>query len=242
MIFHQYLHTTPTIAASYLLGCAGKASAVVVDPIGAIQPYLQDAETFGLKIHYVIDTHIHADHHSSALELVRASGAHYALHESVEASYDFNPLRDNERLELGNVTLTVWHTPGHTPEHVTLLVTDHTRAAEPWLLLTGHTLLVGDLGRTELASSAEEGASELFKSVQRLKTLPDYLEVYPGAFSGSLCGRKLSGKAASTIGFERRFNVAFGLTDKTEFIKTMLQDIPPRPDHFETVRAANLGL
>lgn len=240
MILRQYLYTEPVVAASYLLGCGGKASGAIIDPIGSIEAYLEDAVRLGLNIHTVIDTHVHADHRSSARDLAAATGAKYVLHESVQAEFAFDAARDGDTLTLGNVELTVWHTPGHTPEHLSLLVTDRTRAAEPWMILTGHTLMVGDLGRTELASSAEDGARALYRSVQRWKTLPDYLEVYPGAFSGSVCGRGLSGKASSTIGFERRFNQAFRLEDETAFIARMLEDIPPRPENFERIRQANL--
>ncbi len=240
MILRQYLHTDPAIGASYLLGCGGKASGTVIDPMGAIEPYLEDAARIGLKILYVIDTHVHADHRSSARELAAKTGAKYVLHESVQAGFNFHPARDGDTLELGNVVLTLWHTPGHTPEHLCVLVTDRTRASEPWTILTGHTLMVGDLGRTELASSAEDGARALYRSVQRLKSLPDYLEVLPGAFSGSVCGRSLSGKPSSTIGFERLFNKAFRIEDEAEFVTMMLQDIPPRPEGFERLRAQNL--
>ena len=132
-------------------------------------------------------------------------------------------------LELGNVSVQVLHTPGHTPEHISLLVTDRTRADEPWFVLTGHTLMVGDLGRTELATSAEEGARALFRSVQSLKALPDYLEILPGAYSGSVCGRSLSGKPTSTIGFEKRHNKAFRIDDEDAFVRAMVADIPPPP-------------
>jgi hydroxyacylglutathione hydrolase len=194
MIVRQYLHTDPAIGASYLLGCGGKASGAVIDPMGAIEPYLKDAARLDLKILYVIDTHVHADHRSSARELAEKTAAKYVLHESVNAAFHFHPARDGDTIELGNVVLTLWHTPGHTPEHLCILVTDRTRATEPWMVLTGHTLMVGDLGRTELTSSAEDGARALHRSVQRLKSLSDYLEVLPGAFSGSVCGRSLSGK------------------------------------------------
>jgi hydroxyacylglutathione hydrolase len=133
------------------------------------------------------------------------------------------------------------HTPGHTPEHIALIVTDHTRSEEPWFVLTGHTLMVGDLGRTELATSAEDGARTLFRSVQRLKTLPDHLEVLPGAYSGSVCGRSLSGKPTSTIGFERRFNKAFRTDDEDDFVRAMLAEIPPAPPEATAVRAKNAG-
>jgi hydroxyacylglutathione hydrolase len=241
MILRQYLHETPVIAASYILGCGGKAKAVVVDPVAEPAFYQQEAERLGMKILYVIDTHVHADHLSTGRDLATLTGAAYVLHSSVKAGYDFHRVEDGNTLELGNVHLTLWHTPGHTPEHLTLLVTDHTRSSEPWFVLTGHTLMVADMGRTELASSAEAGAKALFTTAQRLKTLPDFVEIYPGAFSGSVCGRGLSGKPVSTIGFEKRFNKAFQRTDENEFVSLMLKEIPPRPTDFETIRATNLG-
>lgn len=241
MILRQYLHEQPVIAASYLLGCGGKAKGVVVDPVAKPEFYEQEANRLGVKILYVIDTHVHADHLSTGRDLATLTGAAYVLHSSVQAGYNFHKFEDGDRLELGNVHLTVWHTPGHTPEHLTLLVTDHTRSDEPWLVLTGHTLMVADMGRTELASTPEVGAKALFTTAQRLKTLPDFVEIYPGAFSGSVCGRGLSGKPVSTIGFEKRFNKAFQLTDENEFVSLMVKDIPPRPADFETIRATNLG-
>lgn len=240
MILRQYLHESPVIAASYLLGCGGKAKGVVVDPVAEPAFYQNEAERLGMNILYVIDTHVHADHLSTGRELAALTGADYVLHSSVNTE-NVHKVEDGDRLELGNVLLTFWHTPGHTPEHLSLLVTDKTRSAEPWLVLTGHTLMVGDMGRTELASSAEEDAKALFTSAQRLKTLPDFVEVYPGAFSGSVCGRALSGKTASTIGFEKHFNKAFCITNENEFVSLMLKDIPPCPENFGSIRATNLG-
>ncbi|TIX37623.1 MAG: MBL fold metallo-hydrolase, partial [Mesorhizobium sp.] len=216
MILRQFLHSDP-VAASYLFGCGGKSAAAVVDPVGDIAPYLRVAEATGMRILYVVDTHIHADHISAGRTLAAASGAEYMLFEGAEAGFPFRRAKDGEVVELGNVAMTVMHTPGHTPEHISLLVTDRTRAAEPWFVLTGHTLMVGDLGRTELATSAEDGARTLFSSVRRLKQLPDHVEVLPGAYSGSVCGRSLSGKPTSTIGFEKRFNKAFRIDDEDAF-------------------------
>jgi len=241
VIVRQYLHTHPVVAASYLFGCGGKARGAVVDPVAEPEAYLADSEALALPITYVIDTHVHADHVSTGPRLAEAAGAEYVLFEQVEAGYGFTGVADGDELDLGNVRVRVLHTPGHTPEHITLAVTDHTRSEEPWFLLTGHTLMVGDLGRTELASSVEAGARALFRSAERLRGFADHVEVLPGAFSGSVCGRGLSGKPTSTIGFERRFNRAFAMTDEAAFVELMAQEIPPRPERFAEIRAENLG-
>jgi glyoxylase-like metal-dependent hydrolase (beta-lactamase superfamily II) len=242
MILRQFLHTDPVVAISYLFGCGGKAVGAVVDPVAEPDVYLGAARDAGLRIHYVIDTHVHADHVSSGRALARAAGVEYVLHEAAGAHFAFHGVGDGERLELGNVSVAVWHVPGHTPEHVALVVTDRTRANEPWLVFTGHTLLVGDMGRTELAASAEAGALALFDSAFRLRTLADPVVVLPGAFSGSVCGRGLSGVPLSTIGFERRHNRAFSITDRAPFVQQMLREIPPRPERAAELRAINMGV
>lgn len=195
-----------------------------------------------MKIRYVIDTHVHADHVSGGRKLADATGAEYVLHSSAATKYPFRQVPDGEELDLGNVQMRILHTPGHTPEHISVLVTDRTRGTDPWFVLSGHTLMVGDMGRTELASSAEEGARALFRSARKLKELPDHLEVLPGAFSGSVCGRSLSGKPASTVGFEKKFNVAFRIEDEEAFVHHMLQSIPTPPPDAAKIRAFNLGL
>ncbi len=240
MILRQFLHSDP-VAASYLFGCGGRAAATVVDPVGDIEPYLTAADETGMRIRFVIDTHLHADHISAGRALAEASGADYVLHAGAAVSFPFRGTRDGEDLEIGNVAIKALHTPGHTPEHISLLVTDRTRSSEPWFVLTGHTLMVGDLGRTELATSAEEGARALFGSAQRLKALPDHLEILPGAYSGSVCGRSLSGKPTSTIGFEKRYNTAFRIDDEAEFVRAMIADVPPPPPRAAEFRAVNSG-
>jgi glyoxylase-like metal-dependent hydrolase (beta-lactamase superfamily II) len=241
MILRQFLHQDP-VGISYLFGCGGRTSGAVVDPVGEIAPYLRAAETAGMRIHFVVDTHVHADHLSAGRQLAEAAGAAYVLSANAKVSFPFKAVADGEVLPLGNVEAKVLNTPGHTPEHICLLVCDNTRSNEPWFVLTGHTLMVGDLGRTELAVSAERGAKDLFQSVQRLKALPDHLEVLPGAYAGSVCGRRLSGKPSSTIGFEKRHNRAFGIDDEAEFIRFMLAEIPPAPLEAAAIRDANSGV
>jgi glyoxylase-like metal-dependent hydrolase (beta-lactamase superfamily II) len=241
MILRQTLHTSPAIASSYLFGCGSKGVGVVVDPVAKPQFYLNSASELGMQVRYVIDTHVHADHLSTGRELADAAGAAYLLHESVDAAFSFQRVDDGDRLELGNMVIDIMHVPGHTPEHIGLLVTDRARSTEPWFVITGHTLMVGDMGRTELASSAEAGARALFESAKRLKRLPDHIEVLPGAFSGSVCGRGLSGKPTSTIGFERRFNKAFSIDDRQAFVDLMVRDIPLPPPNAAANRSRNLG-
>lgn len=240
MILRPFLHVDP-VAISYLFGCGGKAAAAVVDPVGDIAPYLVTAEATGMRILYVVDTHIHADHVSAGRRLADAAGAEYVLFAGAEAAPPFHGIGDRGILPLGNVAAEILHTPGHTPEHVCLLVTDRTRSDDPWFVLTGHTLMVGDVGRTELAATADEGARVLFRSLQRLKGLPDHVEVLPGAFSGSVCGRRLSAKPSSTIGFERRHNAAFRIDHEDAFVQFMQEDIPLPPAHAADLRSMNAG-
>lgn len=241
MILRQFLHADP-VAISYLFGCGGRAAGAVVDPVGDISVYTEAAEKLGLRILYVIDTHIHADHVSPGRELAQVSGAEYVLFHAANAVQPFRGVREGERLELGNVAIEIMHTPGHTPEHISLIVRDRVRADEPWFVMTGHTLMVGDLGRTELAASAEDGARTLFRTAQRLKALPDHLEVLPGAYSGSVCGKSLSGKPTSTIGFEKRHNKSFRIDEEQAFVERMTSEIPPPPPRAAELRAINSGI
>jgi glyoxylase-like metal-dependent hydrolase (beta-lactamase superfamily II) len=239
MIFRQLLHFDP-VGASYLLGCGGHGVCAVVDPFVPVDTYLELAASTGMRIKYVVDTHVHADHLSGARQLAQLTGSEYVRHQSA-AGDGITGVSEGERLTLGNVVLTVLHTPGHTPEHISLTIVDATRGEAAWAVLTGHTLMVGDMGRTELATSIGEGAAQLWTSAERLKTLADHVEVWPGAFSGSVCGRGLSGKPSSTVGFERRFNRMFRLENRDEFIAAIQRDVPPPPMNAARIRATNLS-
>jgi hydroxyacylglutathione hydrolase len=211
-----------------------------VDPQSKdVNAYIEFAESKGMEIKYVIDTHIQADHLSGGVRLAQVTGADYCLHQSADVSFDFTPVTDNQALDLGNVAIQVLHTPGHTPESISLLVTDKSRGPEPWFLLTGDTLFVGAVGRPDLPGNAEESAALLYKSLQeKILPLPDPLEIYPGHFSGSVCGAGMSGKASSTLSFEKRCNPALTL-DRAAFIEKMTSGTPPKPAHIEVFLHAN---
>jgi hydroxyacylglutathione hydrolase len=240
MILRPFMHHDP-VGISYLFGCGGKQIGAVIDPVSDPSTYVQAAKETGMRIAYVIDTHLHADHVSPARDLASRTGAEYVLSAAANVAFPFRGVTDGEILPLGNVTATVVQTPGHTPEHICILMTDRTRADEPWFVFTGHTMMVGDLGRTELATSAERGARDLFRSARKLASLPDYVEVLPGAYAGSVCGRSLSGKPWSTLGFEKRHNQALRIEDESAFLTYMLAEIPPAPPDAARTRALNSG-
>ena len=225
--------------ASYLLGCGTLGQCAVVDPrADDVDAYIAFARTKKMRVTQVIDTHVHADHRSGGVALAKETGAPYRLHESADVDLAFTPMRDGEEIELGNTRLRVLHTPGHSPESVSLVVTDLKRGTDPWFVLTGDTLFVGAVGRPDLPGRARENAAQLYTSIhEKLLTLPDDLEVYPGHLSGSLCGAGLSGKPSSTIAFEQRWNPVLSL-ERDAFIAA-LADVPAKPAHMERILAAN---
>ncbi len=243
MFFRQRPAANATL--SYLFGCAGKQMAVAVDVVAGDEDwFIEEAQRAGASIVHVIDTHVHADHYSGGPELARRVGAPYYLHESNRGrgAIDFSPLRDGQRLEAGNVLVDVVHTPGHTTDSVCLLVRDLRRADEPWFVITGDTLFVGAVGRPDLAGREREMADQLYDTLQaRLLGLPNELEIYPGHQAGSACGAGLSGKPASTIGFEKRFNPMLSL-GKDEFVRELTAEIPPPPVDMNDIVRVNLGL
>ena len=227
--------------ASYLIGDESAGRAVVVDPAFAIEPYLEEAERRAVRIERVLETHNHADHVSGHGRLALEHGAPVAIHPAAEPAYVFHPLADGEEVEIGDVALRVMHTPGHRPEHCAFAVADRARADEPWLVLTGDSLFIGDAARPDLAVAATEGARGLFHSLRRLAELPDGVEVYPGHVAGSLCGAAMSSKASSTIGFERRFNRALRQEDEDEFVAQTTGGRTPRPPNLERIVELNRG-
>ena len=243
MFFKQLATKDATL--SYFFGCGGLGKAVAVDVVaGDEQWFIDQAKLAQVTITHVIDTHVHADHYSGGRKLAHITGAPYCLHESNTnvVQFPFQSLCDNETIAVGNVTIKVLHTPGHTLDSVCLLVTDKRRGDEPWFVITGDTLFVGALGRPDLAGREQVMAAMLFDSIHaKLLSLPNEVEIFPGHQAGSACGAGLSGKPSSTIGFEKRFNPGLKLNSKAEFVKLLTSEIPPRPADMERMVAANIA-
>jgi glyoxylase-like metal-dependent hydrolase (beta-lactamase superfamily II) len=240
MIFRPYYYFE-TGCAAYLFGCGSLGKSAVVDAHEEdIDAYISFAASKDMRITHVIDTHIHADHRSGGPALAKKAGAAYCLHAAADVALRFEPLSDGQEIELGNTRIRVLHTPGHTPESISLVVTDLRRSADPWFVLTGDTLFVGAVGRPDLPGRARENASELYESIHsKLLTLPDELELYPAHFSGSACGAGMSGKPSSSIAFEKRWNPLLSKT-REEFVDA-LSELPPKPAAMEQILRVNQG-
>jgi hydroxyacylglutathione hydrolase len=240
--------------ASYLIGCAAAGEAVVIDPNRDVDQYLRAARALGVRVAHVTETHIHADFVSGARELAVRSGA--ALYLSDEGAPDWRYayaraagavlLREGDEIVVGNVRLNVLHTPGHTPEHLTFLVTDGAAATEPIGAVTGDFVFVGDVGRPDLleraahvAGTMDQSARALFRSLRRFKSQPDWLQIWPGHGAGSACGKGLSAVPHSTVGYERRFNWAFEVEDEDEFVRRVLAGQPEPPAYFGLMKRVN---
>ena len=241
MLFRQFVDDDLG-CASYLIGDEAAGLAVVVDPAYRIEPYLEEAEKRDVEIVRVLETHTHADHVSGHGRFALELGVPVSIHPLAEPEYASDPIEDGQQIEVGEVVLTVLHTPGHRPEHCCFAVADRSRADEPWLVLTGDSLFVGDAARPDLAVEAREGAVDLYHSLRRLVELGDGVELYPGHVAGSMCGAAgMSSKASSTIGFERRFNPMLRVESEEDFVGESTGTAGARPPNVEHIVALNRG-
>ena len=240
MIFKPYYYFQ-TGCAAYLFGCGTLGKCAVVDAHEEdVDAYIEFAASKGMKITHVIDTHIHADHESAGPRLAARVGAPYCLHASADVDLKFEPLEDGQELELGNTRIEVLHTPGHTPESISLVVTDLRRGPDPWFVLTGDTLFVGAVGRPDLPGQARQNAEQLYASIHsKLLTLPESIEICPAHFAGSACGAGMSGKPSSTIAFEKRWNPLLRKS-RADFVEALCE-VPPKPAAMEQILRINQG-
>lgn len=244
MYFRQVLNDD-TACASYVLGCKGQGAFAVVDPhVGLVEEYVVLAASQGARIVAVLDTHLQADHVSGLPDLVARTGATAYLPAGSGVDFAHHPLADGETVTLGNVDIHALATPGHALAHHAYVVTDHTRSDDPWLVLTGDALLVGDAGRPDLHAHGEHTVEDMARMLhrsltERLLALPDDVVVLPSHYAGSVCGRGLSATPVSTIGFERRNNPALGFASEDEFVRALTTDIPPAPEGQTAIVAGN---
>jgi glyoxylase-like metal-dependent hydrolase (beta-lactamase superfamily II) len=241
MIFRPF-YRFETGCAAYVFGCGGQGVCCVVDPHEAdIDEYIAFATDKGMRIAYVFETHVHADHRSGGRALAERTGATYALHRRADVAFAFEPLDDDQVVELGNTIVRIRHTPGHTPESIALVVSDLRRGPEPWFVCTGDTLFVGSVGRPDLPGHERDNAAELHRSLHdKLLSLPEALEIYPAHFGGSACGAGLSGKPSSTIAFERQWNGLLALT-RDAFVEQVGAGTPPKPSGMDEILRFNQG-
>ena len=227
--------------ASYIVGCINEGICAVVDPrLDMVDDILELTATKNMQIKAVIETHNHADHISGHGELARRTGAPIYVHEQAGVAYPHKNLKDGDELRFGVAKLRVIHTPGHRPEHIALAVSDTSRSEDPWLVLTGDSLFIGDVARPDLAVPGQEGADALYDSIyDRLLKLEDGVEVYPAHVAGSLCGRGMNPKTSSTIGFERKHNPAIAPRSRGEFIRDMNENLPQRPPNMFNIVERN---
>jgi glyoxylase-like metal-dependent hydrolase (beta-lactamase superfamily II)/rhodanese-related sulfurtransferase len=236
MYFKQFLDERYG-CASYMVASRQSHEAAIVDPSLDVEPYETLLGERDFQLRYVIDTHVHADHLSGARQLAATHGASLCLYESAQVAYPFRPLHDGEELALGQLRLCVWHTPGHRPELISILMSNPPRSPEPSMVLTGDSLLVGDVGRPDFGGG--DPAAQ-FESVRRLLSLPDWVAVFPGHFEGP-CGRAMCGRPSTTIGFERRYNPMAHL-DGEAFLTAITTGMPARPLNMTAIETTNRGL
>jgi hydroxyacylglutathione hydrolase len=239
MFFRQMLHEDLG-CASYVVADDGEAA--VIDPRWDVEAYLELAEEHGFRIAHILETHDHADHVSGKGRLAKATGAPIRVPAAAGVEFAHEPLADGDTVTVGDVTITALATPGHRPEHTAYVVSDGSRGEEPWLVVTGDSLFVGDVARPDLAVDPDEGARGLFASLKRLLALGDFAEVWPGHIGGSLCGGSgMSEKPVTTIGFERRFNRLLAHDDEDGFVRALTGSLAAQPPNFKRIVELNRG-
>ncbi|MCF8306626.1 MAG: MBL fold metallo-hydrolase [Ignavibacteriales bacterium] len=249
-MFFQHVYEKGLAQASYIIGCQATGEAIVIDPKRDISTYLEIAEIEKLKIRYITETHIHADFLSGARELAAATGGELLLSDEGgdEWKYDFphKGLRDGSIIKLGNLSLEVIHTPGHTPEHISFLLTDKPAGDVPVMVFTGDFVFVGDVGRPDLLEEAAgfkgtkvDGAKQMFASLKKFRNLPDFVQVWPGHGAGSACGKALGAVPSSTVGYEKFVNWALKMNDEAEFVEKLLEGQPEPPRYFAMMKKLN---
>lgn len=249
MLF-KHIYEEGLAQASYLIGCQVTGEAIVIDPRRDINVYLEIAQKEKVNIKYVTETHIHADFLSGAKELAYVTGANLLLSdeggEDWKYQFEYKGLKDGDKIKVGNLILEILHTPGHTPEHISFLLTDTPTSEKPVMIFTGDFVFVGDVGRHDLLEKAagisgtmEKGAKDLFNSLKKFKALPDYVQVWPGHGAGSACGKSLGAVPSSTVGYEKISNLALKFDNENEFINYLLEGQPEPPKYFAMMKKLN---
>lgn len=249
-MFFERIYEKGLAQASYLIGCQATREAIVIDPKRDIDTYLQIAERENLKITHITETHIHADFLSGSRELANATGAKIYLSDEggPDWQYQFNHigLKDNDMIKVGNLVLKILHTPGHTPEHISFILTDTPASPEPIMIFTGDFVFVGDVGRPDLLEKAAGiegtmvlGAKQMFRSLKKFKSQPDHIQVWPAHGAGSACGKALGAVPGSTVGYEKLSNWALKIEDEEKFIQALLDGQPEPPKYFALMKKLN---
>ena len=249
-MFFERIYEKGLAQASYFIGCQATKEAIVIDPKRDIDTYLQIAERENLRITHITETHIHADFLSGSLELANATGANIYLSDAggLDWQYQFDHigLNDGDSIKVGNLIFKVFHSPGHTPEHVSFILTDTPASSEPVMIFTGDFVFVGDVGRPDLLEKAAgiegtmiSGAKQLFHSLKKFKSLPDHLQVWPAHGAGSTCGKALGAVPGSTVGYEKLSNWALKINDEEKFIQELLDGQPEPPKYFAMMKKLN---
>lgn len=250
-MFFQHVYDKSLAQASYFIGCQKAGVAAVIDPKRDVDTYLEIAKANNMKITHVLETHIHADFLSGSRELAKITGADMYLSdeggEGWEYEFPHTGVKDGDKIKLGNLTFDVLHTPGHTPESISFLLTDNPAINKPVMLFTGDFVFVGDIGRPDLLEKAagmkgtqDVGAKQMYESIKKFEALPDYIQVWPGHGAGSACGKALGSVPSSTVGYEKIRNWAFQFEkDETGFVKYLLEDQPEPPKYFAMMKKLN---